>query len=158
MFFIKNKFKFFLAVLVTFIPTVLLAAQATSGSAKLLGIPASPSNLKALICIIVFLALDFVPYIIVLAVCAFVMGLIKYIGHGDNEEKRAEGNKLMIYGIVGLFFIFSIWGILKLFTVSFGLPLGVPQFKEQSVTDGATCTRTSSGSSSNTNSSTWYSI
>lgn len=155
MFFIKNKFKFFAILLVTFLPTLLLAAQATSGDAKLFGVPASPSNFKALVCIIVFVALDFVPYIITLAVCAFLMGVIKYIGHGDNEEKRAEGNKLMIYGIVGLFFIFSIWGVLKLFTNSFNVSFGIPQFKEESVTDGATCTRTSDGAS---NTSSWYSI
>ncbi len=78
----------------------------------------------------VFLALDFVPYIIVIAVGAFLIGLIKYVSHGDNEEKRAEGNKMIVYGLLGFFFMVSIWGILEIFTGSFNIPLKTPQFKE----------------------------
>ena len=74
------------------------------------------------------MVLDFVPLVVVLAVVAFVQGLIKYVSHGDNEEKRTEGTKMMIYGIVGLFFMVSIWGTLKIFTNSFGMTFGIPQF------------------------------
>lgn len=93
--------------------------------------PVAPTNFSEIICIFVKLVLDFIPYVVVIAVGAFLMGLIKYVKNGDNEEKRAEGNKLMIYGIVGFFFIVSIWGILKIFVNSFGLggSFGVPQLK-----------------------------
>lgn len=112
--------------------------------------PVAPSNFSEIICIFVKLILDFIPYVVVLAVGAFFFGLIKYVRHGDNEEKRAEGNKLMIYGIVGFFFIVSIWGILKLFVASFGLEksFGVPQFKGT--------VQTSGGSSDFANSCTWF--
>jgi hypothetical protein len=92
------------------------------------GKPSEPKNLTAFVCIVVKLALDFVPYLIVIAIGAFMQGLIKYVGHGDNEEKKTEGRKMMIYGIVGFFFMVSIWGVLSLFTNSFGVQLAIPQF------------------------------
>lgn len=143
-FFSKSKITTSLTFLGFFIPAVIFAASATTGNTSIGSVPATPTNLKSLICIIAFLALDFVPYIITLAVVAFITGLIKYVGNGDNEEKRGEGNKLMIYGIVGLFFMVSIWGILKIFTNSFNVGFGVPQFKEQGSSAG--CSRTSSSS------------
>lgn len=114
----KNLTKIFLST-VTFLP-LLTVAQSIKP-------PVAPSNFSETICIFVKLVLDFIPFVVVLAVGAFLMGLIKYVGNGDNEEKRAAGNKLMIYGIVGFFFIVAVWGILKIFVASFGLPFGVPQ-------------------------------
>lgn len=104
------------------LPSALVFAQSVRPSR-------APENARDLACIFINLLLDFVPYIVVIAVGFFLMGLIRYVSHGDNEEKRSEGTKMMIYGIVGLFFMVSIWGILRIFVSSFGLPFGVPQFK-----------------------------
>ncbi len=94
--------------------------------------PSTPTNFSELACIVIKLSLDFIPYLVVIAVGAWMMGLIGYVGNGDNEEKRAEGRKMMIYGIAGFFFMVSIWGILSLFTYSFGIPLYIPQFESDS--------------------------
>jgi Type IV secretion system pilin len=90
--------------------------------------PAEPKDFMSIVCLVVKLALDFVPYLVVIAIGAFLQGLIKYVGHGDNEEKKSEGRKMMIYGIVGFFFMVSVWGVLSLFTNSFGVQLAIPQF------------------------------
>jgi hypothetical protein len=94
--------------------------------------PTAPSDFAAIICNVVKLSLDFIPFLVVLAVGEFIMGLIRYVGHGDNEEKRTEGRKMMIYGIVGFFFMVSIWGVLGIFTKSFGLEAVIPQFNGKS--------------------------
>lgn len=94
--------------------------------------PSTPTNFSSLACIIIKLSLDFIPYLVVIAVGAWMMGLIGYVGNGDNEEKRSEGRKMMIYGIVGFFFMVSIWGVLGLFTWSFGIPLYIPQLESKS--------------------------
>ena len=75
------------------------------------------------------LSLDFIPYLFIIAISGFFVGLIKYVRHGDDAEKMSEGRKLMVYGILGLFFMVGIWGILGLFAVSEGLSLVIPQFK-----------------------------
>jgi len=104
--------------------------------AQTIGGKATPSNFSEIVCIFVVLVLDFIPYVVVIAVGAFLAGLIKYVGHGENEEKRAEGTKMMIYGVFGFFFIVSIWGIIFVFVNSFRMPFGVPQLKTTSVTGG----------------------
>ena len=92
-------------------------------------LPTTPKNLAEMACIIIKLAQSFIPFLIVIAVGAFLQGLVKYIGHGDDEEKRSEGIKLMIYGTLGFFFMVSVWAILRLVAGSFGLGLFIPQFK-----------------------------
>lgn len=98
-------------------------------SAQSIGPKKSPSNFREVICIFSKLVLDFIPYVFVIAIGAFLTGLIKYVGNGDNEEKRTEGTKMMVYGVLGFFFMVSVWGILKLFVSSFGFTdFGIPQF------------------------------
>lgn len=98
-------------------------------AAQSIGPNSSPKDFSNVVCIIVRLILDFIPYVFVIAIGAFLQGLIKYVANGDNEEKRTEGTKMMVYGIVGFFFMVSIWGVLKLFVASFGFSFGIPQFK-----------------------------
>ncbi len=138
--FFKHNKKILIGAFLLFFPVIILAQGL--GDPVMGQIPEAPHDFKSLICIMVFLALDFVPYIIVIAVGAFLTGLIKYISHGDNEEKRAEGNKMMIYGLLGFFFMFSVWGILGLFTNSFGLGLLTPQFKQSDTGSVPGCFRT----------------
>lgn len=88
----------------------------------------TPTQFSDIACNITKLALSIIPYLIFIASVAFIMGLVKYISHGDNEEKRSEGIKMMIYGTLGFFFMVSVWGILGIATKSFGINLVVPQF------------------------------
>jgi hypothetical protein len=117
--------------LISFFITILTFrfGYSADDSAFLSSKPSAPTNFGDLACIIIALALDFIPYLVVIAVGAWMMGLIGYVGNGDNEEKRAEGRKMMIYGIVGFFFMVSIWGVLSIFTKSFGIDLAIPQLK-----------------------------
>jgi hypothetical protein len=132
-----SKIKFFLLFALLLIPIAAMAFDVaptagdaiSEGSGQLTQPPQTPNDLSSMVCIVVKLALAFIPYLVVIAVGAFLQGLVKYVGHGDDEEKMSEGRKLMIYGIFGFFFMVSIWGILGLFTASFDLPLAIPQFK-----------------------------
>lgn len=120
------------------------------------GIPAKPENFSGIVCLMAKLALDFVPLVIALAVVFLIQELIKYVANGDNEEKRAEGTKMMIYGVVGLFFMVGVWGVLTIFTNSFGMSFGIPQFKSDG-SGGGWCNSSSyTGSDSNTQDSNFW--
>jgi len=57
------------------------------------------------------------PIILVLsslAVIIFVFGMAKFVLQSDDEEGRKKGKDLMIWGTLGLFVIFSVFGILEL--------------------------------------------
>ena len=51
--------------------------------------------------------------ILALAFLYFVLGVIKYMTGKEAEDKK-KAREQMIYGIVGLFVIFSVWGLMKI--------------------------------------------
>lgn len=56
-----------------------------------------------------------------LASMQFIWGLLKYVKDSDNEEVRSEGKKHMLYGLVGLAIMLSVFGIINLIAVTIGV-------------------------------------
>ncbi|MEK7602135.1 MAG: pilin [Patescibacteria group bacterium] len=68
-----------------------------------------------------FFDLYLVPLIFALAFIVFLWGVYRYLILGaDNEEKRQEGQKFIMYGLIGFFIMISIWGIVNLLVGSLG--------------------------------------
>ncbi|MCX6731513.1 MAG: pilin [Candidatus Parcubacteria bacterium] len=67
-----------------------------------------------------------VPLLIAVAVVIFLFGVVKYITAGGDEEKRKESRNVMIYGIVGLFVMVAVWGLVNVLISTFGLETTVP--------------------------------
>ncbi len=73
------------------------------------------------------------PLLISISVIVFIVGVIKYIASGDDSGKREEGRNFILYGIVGLFVIVSVWGLVGVLQGTFGLgntPF-IPQLQEE---------------------------
>ena len=51
-----------------------------------------------------------IPFLVTLGVIYFIYGVITYV-ISKGEEAKKEGRDRMIYGIIGLFVIVSLWGI-----------------------------------------------
>lgn len=86
------------------------------------------TNVKSLFNTFGDLANMSIGILVTLALAAFFWGLVTYIfklGSGKGEE----GKNLMIYGIIALFIMVSIWGIIN-FAGQF---LGVPNGNQQDV-------------------------
>ena len=64
-----------------------------------------------------------IPVVIGFALFAFLWGILTYLWHNDNEEKREESKKFMFWGLVGLFVIVSIWGLVSILSNIFNIPL-----------------------------------
>jgi len=60
------------------------------------------------------------PLIIAIAVVYFVYGIFTYVVAVDDEKKGAAKDKI-IYGIVGLFIMISVWGLVNILVRTFGL-------------------------------------
>lgn len=56
---------------------------------------------------------------ITLAIVTFFYGLVVYLFKINDPKERAGGVQIMIYGIVALFVMVSIWGILRLLQSTF---------------------------------------
>lgn len=73
-----------------------------------------------------------VPFLVTLAVAAFVYGIIKYFLNPENEEKRKEGKSYMFWGLVTLFVMVSIWALVGILAASFtpNNPIKIPGLPE----------------------------
>jgi heme/copper-type cytochrome/quinol oxidase subunit 2 len=67
-----------------------------------------------------------IPLIIAIAVVVFLVGVVKYITAGGDEEKRKEARNVMIYGIIGLFVMVAVWGLVNLLVNTFNLQTSAP--------------------------------
>lgn len=52
-----------------------------------------------------------VPIMIGLAIVVFFWGIVKFIGHAGDERAREEGKQLIIWGLIALFVMVSLWAI-----------------------------------------------
>ncbi len=51
-------------------------------------------------------------FLFAVAIAIFIWGIIRFIAAADNEEERAIGKKHLVWGIIGLFIMFAVWGII----------------------------------------------
>ncbi len=50
----------------------------------------------------------------IIAILIFIWGVVEMIMNASNEEARSKGNKHMMWGLIGLFIMFGVYGILNL--------------------------------------------
>ena len=87
-----------------------------------------PYNLSDLIKIFFDLVKPLTALVAGFALLAFFKGLITFIAKSGDAKSHEEGRNLMIWGIIALFVMVSIFGILRFFysdlgfTRTFGLP------------------------------------
>lgn len=48
-----------------------------------------------------------------------LIGLMTYAGAGGNEERMGKARARIIYGLIGMFVMFSFWGIVHLLTKTY---------------------------------------
>lgn len=60
-----------------------------------------------------------VPLLVGLALVGFLYGIIKYFLNPDNEEKRKDGKSFMFWGLITLFVIVTLWGIVGILSNTF---------------------------------------
>lgn len=63
-----------------------------------------------------------VPVIFALSFLVFVWGVVTYFFlHGGNEDKRTEGKQFVLWGILGMVVLFSVWGIVNMLLSTLGI-------------------------------------
>ncbi len=55
-----------------------------------------------------------IPLLFALAFIFFMINIVRYVFIEGGDEGRKKGRDAMIYGMIGLVLLFSIWGILNL--------------------------------------------
>jgi hypothetical protein len=65
-----------------------------------------------------------VPLVSTLAIVFFFYGLAKYVLNAGDEEKKAEGKNIMIWGVLAMFVLVTIWGIIGFLARTGGFEAG----------------------------------
>lgn len=61
-----------------------------------------------------FIIKPIVTLLIALAVLYFLYGLLKFIGNQDNPTEQEAGKRHMIWGVIGVFLMMTVGGILAI--------------------------------------------
>jgi len=67
-----------------------------------------------------------VPLLIGLAVVVFIYGVL-ILMFSDSGEKKEEGKQYMLWGIIGIFVMVSVWGLVNILKGTFDLDNTVPK-------------------------------
>ena len=67
-----------------------------------------------------------IPLLIAIAVLVFLYGVVTYVLRAGDEEKQKESKWFAVYGLVGIFIIVSVWGLVNLLGRTFGLNYAGP--------------------------------
>lgn len=67
-----------------------------------------------------------IPLIIGIGGLYFMWGVVQYVTAGDSEDKKSAGRSMMIYGIIALFVMISVWGLVNLLSGTFDLEENLP--------------------------------
>ena len=65
-----------------------------------------------------------IPIVFALAMLYFFWGLAQYILASGDPEKREEGRNKMIWGIVALFVMAAVWGLVRFIGTAIGVTPG----------------------------------
>ncbi len=77
-----------------------------------------------------FLTVGIIPMLVTFAIIAFIWGVITYvIGKGDPKVLE-KGRWYMVWGIVALFVMISVWGLVKVLGNTFGINAVLPLLPE----------------------------
>ncbi len=82
------------------------------------------NNIQTLLSSIKNLVGTALPIVVGLALLGFFWGLMKFIFAAGNEEKKAEGKNIMIYGIIALFVMVAVWGLVGFIAGALGVQTG----------------------------------
>ena len=70
-----------------------------------------------------------IPLIFALAVVLFLWGVVQFVLYSGEEAKKERGKEFMIWGIIALAVMVSVWGLVKILGTTFGIEYAIPQVK-----------------------------
>ncbi|MBI5045462.1 MAG: hypothetical protein HZC14_00395 [Candidatus Niyogibacteria bacterium] len=82
---------------------------------------ASDTAAKGLISTVQNILNALIPLFMVIATVVFLWGVVRYITAAGDEEKVKEARNFIIYGLIGLFVMVSVWGLVGVLVSTFGV-------------------------------------
>ncbi|MFA5830667.1 MAG: hypothetical protein WC878_02440 [Candidatus Paceibacterota bacterium] len=88
----------------------------------------APSNFKELMQSFINLTSSAIALLYAAAFAVFFLGVVKFIFNTEDDKKREEGKKWMVWGVIALFAMLTVWGLVEVLINTFHLsPKVIPQ-------------------------------
>ncbi len=104
------------ALVAAFLPAIASAQQTGVGIGGLLGLLNQANDLINRL----------IPFVIALTVFIFLWGVFRFVIAGADGDQRKEAQGYMIWGIIALFVMVSVWGLVNILVRSFNLDVSAP--------------------------------
>jgi hypothetical protein len=66
-----------------------------------------------------------IPFVVGLAVLVFIYGVFNFVTSAGDEEARANAKQFIIWGIIAIFVMVSVWGLVRILSGTFNLNTAV---------------------------------
>lgn len=60
-----------------------------------------------------------IGFIMTLSVLAFIVGVIRFMYTAGDDKSRTDGKQMMLWGIIALFLMVTLWGVVAIIKKSF---------------------------------------
>jgi uncharacterized membrane protein len=92
------------------------------------GAQGSVTDFKSLMQLFLNLLATFMSLLYAAAFATFFWGIVQYIFNTDDPTARQKGTQWMVWSVVALFVMVTLWGIIGLLVRTFGItPTVIPQ-------------------------------
>ncbi len=95
---------------------------------------AQVTNIWNMFTLILQLVRGLAAFLGTLAIALFLWGVVKFILNAQDAKEREKGKSFMLWGIICIFVLVSIWGLVQFVIGSFGLPGGSPGYVDKNGT------------------------
>jgi len=80
-----------------------------------MNLPTSGLNFAGLVNQLVGVINALIPVLGTIALLVFFWGLVRYIYDSSDAHSHTNGKELIVWGLIAMFVLFSVWGIINLF-------------------------------------------
>lgn len=91
----------------------------------------TPTDFKGVIELFTDIGLAIIPFIGTVAFLIFILGVARFIKSTGSDKEIKDSKNLLIWGVIGMFILVTIWGIITFLRSELGFndKLGIPQVK-----------------------------
>lgn len=82
------------------------------------------SYLESAIASIGQIVAQLIPIVIAIGLLFFIWGLVQFIAASGDEASKEEGKRKMVWGILALFVIVAVWGLVGILADLTGIEIG----------------------------------
>jgi small-conductance mechanosensitive channel len=84
----------------------------------------APTDFKSFAEMLLVLLQNLISFLFIAMIVGLLYGVLLYMINSDNEKKREQLKGYLLYGVIALFVVVSLWGILAILA---GTGVGIPQ-------------------------------